>query len=51
MITRISKFYAPTDSEHKFDKTEVENWLPIGYNLGLSWLGTRTHNHNSMFIR
>ena len=30
--TRISKFYAPTDSEHKFNKTEMENWLPIGYN-------------------
>ena len=33
---RISKFYAPTDSEHKFNKTEMENWLPIGYNLGSS---------------
>ena len=40
---RISKFYAPTDSEHKFNKTEIENWLPIGYNLGSSWLGTRSH--------
>ena len=28
--TRISKFYAPTDFEHKFDKTEIENCLPIG---------------------
>ena len=27
---RISKCYAPTDSEHKFNKTEIENWLPIG---------------------
>ena len=27
--TRIS-----TDSEQKFDKTEIENWLPIGENLG-----------------
>ena len=33
---RISKFYAPTDSEHKFNKTEIENWQPIGYNLGSS---------------
>ena len=33
---RISKFYAPNDSEHKFNKTEIENWLPIGYNLGSS---------------
>ena len=40
---RISKFYAPTDSEHKFNKTEIENWLPIGYNLGSFWLGTRSH--------
>ena len=28
--TRTSKFYAPTDSEHKFNKIEMENWLPIG---------------------
>ena len=48
---RISKFYAPTDSEHKFNKTEIENWLPIGYNLGSSWLGTRSHNRYTMFIR
>ena len=27
--TRISKFYAPTDSEHEFNKTEIENWLTI----------------------
>ena len=33
---RISKFYAPTDSEHKFNETEIENWLPIRYNLGSS---------------
>ena len=41
---KISKFYAPTDSEHKLNKTEIENWLPIGYNLWSSWLGTRSHN-------
>ena len=23
-----------TDSEHKFHKTGIKNWLPIGYNLG-----------------
>ena len=34
--TRISKCYAPTDSEHKFNETEIENWLHIGYNLGSS---------------
>ena len=32
--TRILKFYALTDSEHKFDKTEIAYWLPIGFNLG-----------------
>ena len=31
----VSKFYAPTDSEHKFHKTETENWLPIGFSLEL----------------
>ena len=49
-ITRISKFYALTDSEHKLNKIEIENWLPINYNLGLSWLGTCSHNHYTMFI-
>ena len=34
--TRISKFDVPTDSEHKFNKTEIENWLPIRFNLGSS---------------
>ena len=35
---RISKFCAPTDSEHKFNKTEIENWLPImGRAFRLSW--------------
>ena len=32
--TRISKFYDPTDSEHKFHKTRIENWLSIGFELG-----------------
>ena len=35
---RISKHYAPSDSEHKFDKKEIKDWLPVGYNLGSSWL-------------
>ena len=47
---RISKFYAPTDSEHKFNKTEIENWPPIGYNLWSFWLGTHSHNCYTMFI-
>ena len=33
---RISKFHASTDCEHKFNKTEIANWLLIGYNLGSS---------------
>ena len=32
--TRTSKFYATSDSEHKFNKTEIEIRLPIGFNLG-----------------
>ena len=32
----ISQFDAPTGFEHRFNKTEIENWLPIGYNLGAS---------------
>ena len=48
--SRISKVYAPTDSEHKFNKTEIKNWLPIGYNLRSSWLGTCSHNCHTMFI-
>ena len=27
--TRILKFYAPTDSEHKFNKTGIENWMAL----------------------
>ena len=48
---RISKFDAPTDPEHKFNKTEIENWQPIGFNLESSWLETRSHNYNTMFNR
>ena len=32
--TRISKVYAPIDSEHRFHKKRIENWLPIGIDLG-----------------
>ena len=31
--TGSQTFYTPTDSEHKFHKTGIENWLPIGFNL------------------
>ena len=47
----ISKFDAPTGFEHRFNKTEIENWLPIGYNLGASWLGTRSNKRYTMLIR
>ena len=32
--TKISKFHAPTDSEPKFHKERIENWLPIEFELG-----------------
>ena len=31
--TRISKFYDPTDSEHKFNKTRNKNWQSIGFEV------------------
>ena len=37
---KISKVYAPIDLEHEFNKMRIENWLPIGFNLGwdhLDW--------------
>ena len=32
--TKISKFHAPTDSEHKFHKARIENWPPTEFKLG-----------------
>ena len=32
--TGISKFHDPTDSEHKFYKTRIGNWLSIVFELG-----------------
>ena len=32
--TSISKFHDPTNSERKFYKTRIENWLSIGSELG-----------------
>ena len=32
--TKISKFHAPTDSEHKFHKARIENLPPIEFKLG-----------------
>ena len=43
--TKISKFHAPNDSENKFSKAIIENWLSIGVELGSPWLGTCRCNH------
>ena len=37
--TRISYFYAPTDSEYKFHETGIENTLPIGFGLRFPLIG------------
>ena len=33
--TGSQNFLLPTDSEQKFPKTGIENWLPIGFSLVL----------------
>ena len=43
--TKILKFHAPADSEHKFHKARIENWPPIEFKLGFPWLRIRRHNH------
>ena len=48
-LTRISKFFEPGDSEHKFHKTIIENWLSIDFELASAWLRTYSHNHYTMF--
>ena len=47
--TRISDFYYPTDSEHKFHKTRIIYWLSIGFELEFPWKRTYNHNYNTMF--
>ena len=32
--TKISKFHAPTDSEHKFYKARIKNWQPMNSSWG-----------------
>ena len=49
--TRFLKFYVPTDFRQKFHKTGIKNWLLIGFNLGSSWLRTRSHSYYTMFNR
>ena len=46
--TKILKFHDPTDSEHKFYKKRIENWLSIGFKLGITWQRTYSHNHYTM---
>ena len=46
--TRISKIYDPPNSEQKFYKTRIENWLSIGFKLGFPWLRTYSYNHYTM---
>ena len=47
-LTRISKFYGPSDSEHKSHKMRIKNWLSIDFELGTPWLRTYSHNHYTM---
>ena len=43
--TKISKFHWFSDSQWKFHKTRIENWLPIRFELGSPWLGICSHNY------
>ena len=49
------KFHAPTATEHKYDKTRIENRLLTGTELGSSRLVTNghkltnCHNHYTIF--
>ena len=45
----ISKFYDATDSEHKFHRTKIENWLSIGSELESPWLAAYSHNNYTRF--
>ena len=46
--TRISMLHDPTDSEQKFHKTRIENWLSTGFELGIPWVRIYSHNHYTM---
>ena len=46
---RICEFYDPTNSKHKIHKTRIENWLPIGFELGFPWLRAYSHNRYTIF--
>ena len=47
-LTRISKFYGPSDSEHKSHTMTIKNWLSIDFELGTPWLRTYSHNYYTM---
>ena len=47
--TKISKFYDSTDSENKFHKTRIKNWLSIDFEMGSPWLRTYSFNHYTIF--
>ena len=48
-LTRILKFYDTSDSEHKFYKIRIKNWLSIDFELQSTWLWTYHQNHYTMF--
>ena len=48
-LTWISKFYDSVDSERKFNKTNIENWLSIDFKLESHLLETYSHYHYTMF--
>ena len=43
--TRTSKFYGSIDSEDKFHKTGIEDWLTMGSELGPFLCGIHSHCH------
>ena len=42
---RITNVMPPPATEHKYDKTRIENWLPKGIELESSRLATNGHNN------
>ena len=52
VLNWVSTFCAITDSQHKFHKTGIENWLTIGFNLALitTTLRSTTNRRALMWI-
>ena len=40
----------PIATEHKYDKTRIENWPPTGIELRSSRLVTNDHNHYTQLL-